>query len=431
MSDITNILDELNSTSKRNEKIRILQNNKDNSLLQKVFFYALNPYYSYGIKKIPNFTYIKTHYDLNDFIVFLDELRERKVTGNAAIDRLSHYLSNMSPHYAKVASNIVNKDLRCGTSTATVNSVWKNCIPTYPCLLADSYKKETVDKNITFPAISQLKSDGVRVNIFVTDTSVILKSRSGREIDVLGRFDHLTNYAKGEHFILDGELLVVDQDNKILPRKVGNGIINKAIKGTISEKEAARVVASIWDLIPYDDFTRCYCDIPYIQRFNRVVSLTDNNIDGITIIPSIVVDTLDEAQNHFSEMLVNGEEGTMLKDINHVWENKRSKKILKMKSELECELLVTEWLEGTGKYKGMLGNITCVDMSRKVMVNVGSGFSDEQRRSITKETIVGSIVSIRYNEIIESDGKETHSLFLPRFIEIRMDKEEPDDLSKS
>lgn len=430
MTKIHHIIDELNSTSKRNEKVRILQDNKQNDLLKKVFYYALNPYYSYGIKKIPSYTYIKSCYSISDFIQFLDELRERSITGNAAIQRLGHYLSHMHPDEAIVASNMVNKDLRCGTSTATVNSVWKNLIPTYPCLLAESYSRKLVDENIKFPAISQLKSDGVRVNIFVFRDSVTLKSRSGRPIDILGKFSHLSQYAQEEApFVLDGELLVVDKDNNILPRKMGNGIINKAIKGTIKDDEASRVIASVWDLIPYSDFINCYCDIPYIQRFNSVVNLTDNNIDCITVIPSMVVDNIEEAQKHFSEMLSSGEEGTMLKDINHVWENRRSKKVLKMKSELECELLVIDWLEGTGKYKGMLGNITCVDLSRSVTVNVGSGFSDEQRKTISKNDIVGRIVTIRYNEKIQSDSKETDSLFLPRFIEVRMDKDDPDDLS--
>jgi hypothetical protein len=427
---IYDILHKLNSTTKRNEKIQILSDNKDNELLKTIFFYALNPYYSYNIKKIPKYLPSSEKFSLTDFIFFLDRLRNREVTGNAAIDELTFYLSNMNINDSSIAVNILSKDLRCGTSTATVNAVWDNLIPTYPCLLAEPYSKKLVDKHITFPAISQLKSDGVRVNIFVSNTGVVLKSRSGRDIDVLGMFDHLVDYIENnQSIVLDGELLVTDKDNNILPRKIGNGIINKAIKGTIKESEAKNIVASIWDIIPQHSFFSGTHPVPYIHRFDEVSKFIERNPPKLYLIPTVVVDSIEEAQEHFSSMLSNGEEGTMLKDINHIWEDKRSNKILKMKSELECEMQVTDWVQGTGKYEGLLGNIVCRDKSGKVIVSVGSGFSDNQRTTIKPDDIVGQIVTIRYNEIIKSADKETMSLFLPRFVDLRLDKDEPDDLS--
>jgi hypothetical protein len=57
-----------------------------------------------------------------------------------------------------------------------------------------------------------------------------------------------------------------------------------------------------------------------------------------------------------------------------------------------------------------------------VRVGVGSGFSDKQRKELTPDAILDKIVTVRYNVKIQ-DEKGGWSLFLPRFIGIREDKD--------
>jgi hydroxyethylthiazole kinase-like sugar kinase family protein len=55
--------------------------------------------------------------------------------------------------------------------------------------------------------------------------------------------------------VFDGELLVMDEgDHQFADRQTGNGILNKANKGTISAEQASKVHATVWDLIPYVAF---------------------------------------------------------------------------------------------------------------------------------------------------------------------------------
>ena len=126
--------------------------------------------------------------------------------------------------------------------------------------------------------------------------------------------------------------------------------------------------------------------------------------------------------------MAQGHEGIILKSTAGLYENKRVNHQIKIKAELEADLVVTDWIEGTGRNEGRLGALTVESADGSVKVNVGSGFSDELRDEITKDTILGSIITVRYNEIIQDKNSSTKSLFLPRFLEVRLDKDTADIL---
>ena len=64
-------------------------------------------------------------------------------------------------------------------------------------------------------------------------------------------------------------------------------------------------------------------------------------------------------------------------------------------------------------------------------MKIGSGFTDKdlQELSSDPDSLIGKIAAVQYNEPI-TDKFGNRSLFLPRFIEIRHDKNLADDLSK-
>ena len=225
-------------------------------------------------------------------------------------------------------------------------------------------------------------------------------------------------------FVFDGELLV-KTDGKVADRQTGNGILSKAGKGTISEEEAKLVTATVWDVIPYAFFTDGYCPVLYSTRFDRLKQCIEKTKPKhIELVPSLMVDSLDEAKAIFEQYLIDGKEGIILKTLNGEWEDKRSKNQIKFKGELECDLVVTGIEPGTGKYAGMLGSLICASSDNVITVNVGSGLKDEQRQSLGSNTI-GKVVAVKYNARIKNkDGGE--SLFLPIFVEIRDDKTEAD-----
>jgi hypothetical protein len=423
---INEIFETLAETNSRNEKIEILKQHADNDTLKRVIYLACHPLTQFYIRKIPNYVSGDASMDLETAIEALDDLSSRRITGNAAIDHLQNILSSVSQSDAEVIKRIIRKDLKCGVSTATVNAIWPKFIVGYPCMLASGFDQKLADK-MEFPALSQLKLDGMRFNAIVRNGACEFRSRSGREININDEeFAQLfVTMANGADLVFDGELLVTDTSGEILDRKTGNGILNKAVKGTQSTDEGKRVCTKLWDLIPYSAFTQGKDLTPYYQRLENLISLKSMS-KRIMIVDSKQVESIEKAREHFEEVLATGQEGTILKSMNHPWESKRSAHQIKFKGELECDLKVVEWVEGQGKYQGRMGAVVAESSDGVVRVSIGSGFTDAQRDEYTPEIIVDKIISVKYNERITDVTNEKHSLFLPVFIELRLDKNEAD-----
>ena len=436
MSQILNLLNKLQSTSSRLEKEAILSAEKNNDLLQRVAFLALNPHIQFFIRKIPS--YITVGGDrLDQALNSLDFLSTRAITGNAAIEFLSSLLSRVSKQDAQVIERIIEKDLKCGCSEATINKIWPDLIPTYPVLLASQYDQKLIDK-VEWPAFVQTKMDGMRFNAIVKyGQSVEFRTRNGKFIDIPSTTISTAFLRMADHFkcdmVFDGELVAVDTGGKVLDRKTGNGIINKAVKGTMSDKEAEQVRAMVWDAIPFEYFEQGRFDEPYSIRLAKLSNChSEFQQHGalkhlIFLIDTAKVDSLSQAQKIFEKKLAEGEEGIILKTRDGIWEDKRSKGLIKFKGEFECDLKIVDWVEGTGKNKGRLGALVCETADGKLQCGLGTGFNDKDRDEIERD-VVGKIVSIKYNAKIVDKKTGIYSLFLPVFVEIRSDKTSADKL---
>jgi len=429
--NINEFLNSLAENASRNFKIDQLNAQSDNETLREVIRLALDPFTQFYQRKIPEYTTdSKLSRSLDQAMLALYDLKERVVTGNAAIEYLRMLLSTVSADDAKVLERIISKDLKCGVDVSTANKVWMGLIPEYPCMLCSPFEQKLVDK-IQFPAYAQMKMDGMRFNAIVRDGKVEFRSRNGKQILLLGNLEaEFAALAGSIDCVFDGELLVMfEDDHQFADRQTGNGILNKANKGTISAKEAALVHATVWDLIPYVQFIDGYCQTPYSKRYSTLQAIVskqaarDKKIWNVT---STIVETLEEAQEIFQGYLAEGFEGIILKDGAGVWEDKRSKTQIKFKGELECDLKIVAVEEGKGKAVGMLGAIICESADGIVKVNVGSGFNDAQRKQYWKENLVDKIVAVKYNSRIKNKAGE-ESLFLPVFIELRDDKDVADN----
>jgi ATP-dependent DNA ligase len=435
------ILEELRSTSSRLEKEAILKRNEKNAVLQRVIFLALDPYTQFYQRKIPQYKPAKKNQadSLDSVLDSLTVLSTRQSTGNEAISFLTKLLSSLTEDDAKVLECVIQKDLDCGVQESTANKIWKDLIPSFPCMLASAFDQKLIDK-VQFPALVQLKMDGMRFNAIVDakTKTVEYRSRNGKEIQI-------DNWLMDEAFlamaknigmanvVFDGELLVVDEAGKPLDRKTGNGILNKAVKGTISEAESKQVRATIWDVIPLLYFRQGKCDVDYGTRLATVVTSIDNlggNLKHlVSVVETTIADNLANAQKLFETYHAAGQEGIILKTRDGIWEDKRAKHQIKFKGELECDLLCVGWEEGTGKNKGKLGALVLTSSDGKINVSVGTGLTDQMRSTLTSKMVEGKIVTVKYNARI-NNKKGEDSLFLPVFLEIREDKTIADSSKK-
>lgn len=436
MNTVYTVLDKLANDNSRLAKEAILRSELQNQDFWQAARLALDPFVNFYIKKIPAHTKSQTAtLSLAQALTELGRLSNREVTGNAGIDHLVYILENVSEADSLVIERVIAKDLKCGVSEATINKIRPGHIPTYPVMLASAYDQRLIDR-FDWPGICQLKLDGMRFNAIVRGENVEFRSRNGKEIsipnDLFPRAFVALAKEYGADYVFDGELLVVDAAGKPLDRKTGNGILNKAVKGTVSKSEAAQIRATIWDAIPVENFVQGIYSVAYESRFTRLIGahkqFSESSRQLSHLISPVLTEYVNndhEARRMFERFLAEGQEGTILKDRNAIWEDKRSKGSIKFKGELEADMRIIGWELGTGKNANRLGALVVSSEDGRIVVNVGTGFTDADRDSI-QPSVVGKIASIKYNARIQDKKGNTESLFLPVFVEIREDKDVAD-----
>ena len=436
MNSVYTVLDKLAADNSRLAKEAILKSELANEDFWHAVRLALDPFTNFYIKKIPAYTRSRrANLSMRQALESLGRLSRREVTGNAGIDHLVHILENVSASDSLVIERVIAKDLKCGVSEATINKIRPGFITTYPVMLASAYDQRLIDR-FDWPGMCQLKLDGMRFNAIVRGENVEFRSRNGKEIsipsDLFPRAFVALAKEYGADYVFDGELLVVDAAGRPLDRKTGNGILNKAVKGTVSKSEAARIRATVWDAIPVENFVEGIYSVAYESRFTRLVGAHKQFSESSRQLSHLISPVLTEyvkndyeARRMFERFLAEGQEGTILKDRNAIWENKRSKGSIKFKGELEADMRIIGWELGTGKNSNRLGALVVSSEDGRIVVNVGTGFTDADRDSI-QPNVVGKIASIKYNARIQDKKGNTESLFLPVFVEIREDKDTAD-----
>ena len=445
MDSVLDIIKKLESATGSNKKLEILKENRHLVDLRQTFKMALDSMTSFHIRKIPEVTEHSGTISLSEAQEHLKKLSSREVTGNAGVVLLTNILGACSEDDAEVIRRIIGRDLRCGASSGTANKVWPSISPSFPVCLATSYSKKALAK-IVYPAFAQLKADGARceaiihVNVPGYDDTVQFFSRNGKTLHFSEYLENqVINWAnkvnlKGS-WVLDGEMLYSDPVGDVVDRSTGNGIVNKAVAGSINYDEESKLKFALWDMIDYSEFQLGKGTEPYHQRYARLESLVRLLGDGgfLSVVPTHTVNNISEAQKLYQEYISDGLEGIILKNRMMLWEDSRSKDQVKFKQELVADLEILEILPGKAgkKYEEITGSVTMTSKCRQLIVNV-SGMSDDTRKMLWKNraSVPGQIWEVTYNSIVKAKGSDVYKLFLPRLGIYRADKDDANTLEE-
>jgi len=405
------------------EAIILMQAEQGNDELFQGFRLALDPMITFGLKQIPEKKDADgPGLDWDSFIFIIDGFINRSVTGNAARDTVVELMDRATKaQWNRWYRRILIKDLRCGVSEKTVNKVvekkWPDyAVPVFSCQLAhDSANHES---KVTGRKLIEVKLDGVRVlTIVYPDGRVDQFSRNGKEF---ANFPHIKEqFAKvasglAAPYVFDGE--VMSSSFQDLMKQVHR-------KDNVNAGDA---ILYLFDIVPLEDFQKGAWNMKQSERTAILQNWFDNeqtNLPSVRVLEQEEVDLGTEEGNKVfkqinQDAIDGGYEGIMIKDLNAPYECKRSHAWLKLKPFIEVSLNVVAVEEGTGKNIGKLGALVCegVDDNKKIVVNVGSGFTDEHRDDywINKNKLLGMVAEVRADAITQNQDS-TYSLRFPRF----------------
>ena len=389
-------------------------------------YQAYNPFHTYYVKQLPaaqpGITGRANPWP--KFWGLLEALRTRSYTGHAARDQLKDIRDEFdSDEWNLVCAPVISKDLRCGISEKTLNKVLGKTqyrIPVFSCQLA----QDSTDRPAKMKGIKRLevKLDGVRVLAVVTRNNVTLYSRNGKEFMNFPQIAEAIEAADLDipagGIVLDGE--IVGESFQQLMRQAHRK----------HDAETSGMVYHVFDLLPLHEFKEGHCNSQQRKRLGWLEKVCQRQFAQTTclrIMSGVEVD-LDTAEGHdvmnryAQDCVAEGFEGIMIKNLDAPYESKRSDFWMKWKPTITVDLNIVGFEQGTGRNSDRLGAIICegTDNDRNIRVNVGSGFSDDDRQRLwdARDTLLDNVVEVEADAVTQNqDG--TYSLRFPRFLRFR------------
>ena len=416
------VISSLEDHPSRLNKEAIIEAQLDNTELFEGFNLALSPFITFGVKKVP--TFIGTDGQGLPWEAFKELchlLATRQLTGDDARSAIELALSaSTEKQWNGWYRRILIKDLRCGVSEKTVNKIKKNAVPLFECMLAHdgaNHEKKVVGKKLLEP-----KLDGVRV-VTIIDAVAKTATMYSRNGKVLENFGHITSSIEANINLFERSIVI---DGEVVSSSF-QALMKQVHRKSNADAGDARLMA--FDILPLSEFQNGKSVLGQKRRSNllRSMKATLDKVGGIDIIPQKEVDLGSyvgelEFKQYNLDAIEAGFEGILVKDLDAIYESKRSASWLKMKPFIEVSLEVTDVEEGTGKNEGRLGALVCsgVDDGKTIVVNCGSGFSDADRTEFwsSRDNLPGQVVEVRADAITQNqDG--TYSLRFPRFLRFR------------
>lgn len=440
-------LEVLKKERSSNEKIKLLKDFLQDPVFDAVVQMALSHDKTYHVKSFGKYDPDSPGGSYKEIMQFLLQLNDQEGTTKYQKEELRR-LASSNPETFQVVERTVQKDLRCGVHASLVNKAVPGTVLVIPYMRCQTEKQGLKNISYSTGAFCQKKADGGFCYAFCDweTGEPVMMSRNGKYLNMHGIFDDDIRLLKKADEVLTMELTAVDGQGKDMPRKYGNGLVTKAIRGTITLEEALMFRGQAWDVIPQKDFWKEIYKVGYEQRWRRVSRIT-RSMKRISRIRSKRVYSEAEAREFFLDMRRQGFEGAVLKNTEGIWKSHTSPDQVKLKKKHCAEFVITGWYCGDvgKKYEKCLGGLRFESRDGVVKCNTGSGFTDadrgflgfdEDNNPIVDEKVVkgldeliGQIVSIEFDSLIQDKSKAegTWSLFLPIFDKLRPDKIEADN----
>ena len=397
---------------------------------------ALDPTVSYYIAKLdPPHTTGSAEFDAPEWDL-LDALASRKLTGNAALEQVGFSLHDLHPDDGEVLRRIILKDLRAGIGANTVNTAFPGTVPDFAYCRCSLPKASDIDKwDWSMGIYVQLKADGSFCRAARTADGVTFTTRQGNTYPDIPAMTKLTEdamwcFKPGTE--THGELTIWI-NGELQPRTVGNGMLNSLQQGG-DLPPGAEIRFDCWDQIPLEfAVPKGKVQTPYTLRHSLLKDQVEAaGRSSIMLIEGSVVHSKDEALAIYRSTLARGLEGVIVKHPLMEWLDGDSKRQVKFKLEVDLDLEIIGFNPGTPgtRTESTFGSVRVQSIDGLLQADV-AGFKREMEQYLheNRDSVLGKVLCVRANALSHPcETNPKHSLFHPRFIELRDDKYEADSL---
>ena len=415
MKEVIKLFKQIQETNSTNDKKAIIAANKDNELFKKCLKFLLDGNVVTGIsnKKLNKDVFVLGHDDCNTFEELMDYLTINNTGCDYDIRTVRYFIENQPEEDREFYEQMITKTYRLGADSKVINKCIPNLIPTFDVQLGTSIEKVKLLGNEKI-FISR-KLNGTRT-AFVGDKCM---TRQGKEYKGLNHIISDLQKIVGAEMFVDGELLYKNKeglsDSEAFQK--GTGIAMS------KDNDKSELKLVIFDMFPLDEFWSGKSKEPYSNRKKHLIELGEKitalGTDNLEIVQmcyegydhSEIWKWLDYAERHDWE-------GVIL-NLDTPYECKRTKNLIKVKKFYTYDLEVIGVEEGTGRNKGTLGAL--VVKYKNNTVNVGSGFTDEERSYYwnNQDKIIGRVIEVKYKEITTDKKTGLESLQFPVYVGLR------------
>jgi DNA ligase-1 len=422
LEEVIRIFNEIRLTSSKNEKEAIINANSGNELFKECLKFLLDSQIVTGISKAKLNKQVKIKGEIVSIIEewgdCMDYLRNNNTGTDKDIKILQYFIDTQLDKNNDFYKQMITKSLKLGCDCKTVNKAIPGLITTWDVQLGSGYDKLKLKKNEWFSLSRKLNGNRC------SHIDGRLLSRQGKDFTGMQHILKDIGIAGLDNYFIDGELIRKNIDNVSDGEnfRIGTGIINSDSE----TKEEIKLV--IFDMFPKEQLHNKTSLHAYKTRKNQLDSLRytikDLNLPNIEVVEMVYEGTDTSKIDEWLQYSVDRDwEGLMLnKDTRY--ECKRTTNLIKIKRFYTMDLEVTDVQEGDGRLSGTLGAL--VVKYKDNTVNVGSGYSDEQRAQIwnNHEDMIGKIIEVKYKEVTKDKKTGLESLQFPVFVQIREDKSE-------
>jgi DNA ligase-1 len=389
------------------------------------------------------------------FIRLLNRLQRHELTGNAAVDVLNQFFMDTGLSQAEVGylGGIINHDLRVGVRRGTIERVWPQEHDPGAPITPDNWPNVQLAKKLDKPTripwdkgpfILEPKLDGLRMmfcwseptegSLFGPGARVMGFTRNGHHYDPVKFIEQeLTQVAPD--LAVDCEAMALAGGWNITSSLVKRKYVDKSMWKKMAKDEARAPLLDLsitdpeeqaeylWRLISENVYGFCWSAMP-VEHFRAGHSpLTEDEryllaqerlsgLERVIVLPRALAHNESELAAYNERILDEGitiehngrtlkltAEGTMIKfpwgtyTCHH---SRRSKYWWKLKPWDDVTVKVVGFVEGTGKYVGMLGAFV-VQMPTGEQVQAAGELTDRVRAEVwqDKDAWMGKLLDVK------------------------------------